>query len=63
MASTASQGQQQSYKDFVTLVACYLSVAALNLESLGDEDVAVSEVTADFDAVLEDAARTVADLL
>ena len=58
-----SQGQQQSYRDFVTLVACYLSVAALNLESIGDEDIALSDVTADFDAVLEDAARTVADLL
>lgn len=54
-----TEAQQQSYDDFITLVACYLSVAALNPERLLDEDVPLDHTAADVDAVLGEANRTV----
>lgn len=54
-----TEAQQQSYDDFVTLLACYLSVAALNPERLLDDDVTLADVIADVDVILDDASRTV----
>lgn len=58
-----TEGQHRRYNDFITLVACFLAVVALDLDELLEEDVPLSEVVVGFDAALDESAQKVAELL
>ena len=58
-----TESQHRDYNDFITLVACFLAVAALDLNQLLEENVPLAEVVAEFDAALDESAQKVAELL
>lgn len=55
--------QQKSYDDFITITACYLSVASMNPESFMDNKTPLEDVVADSNAVLDEVGRAVKELV
>lgn len=58
-----TEGQHRHYNDFITLVACFLAVVALDLDQFLEENVPLSEVVAEANSALDESAQKVAELL